>query len=142
MAGNHGNSSIQISIHAPARGATSTSVRWGCIPGTFQSTLPRGERQTTRQAWDNVYLFQSTLPRGERRLPQDRQKLATDFNPRSREGSDRNTTRYYALNGNFNPRSREGSDQDPCPVMLEIIKISIHAPARGATLISSYPQSL
>ncbi len=78
------------------------------------------------------------------------------FNPRSREGSDRNTCyfRYFWLY--FNPRSREGSDrhsflvrcdfrlfQSTLPrrerpvadvVMDGWYLISIHAPAKGATL--------
>ena len=35
--------SLIISIHAPARGATPTTA-YNCMPGIFQSTLPRGER--------------------------------------------------------------------------------------------------
>ena len=76
------------------------------------------------------------------------------FNPRSREGSDTNRFEYYNPNpsfqstlprrerltlggrgdgeADFNPRSREGSDAghlgDHAPH-----KISIHAPAKGAT---------
>ena len=56
---------IQISIHAPARGAT------GCHPrvsytSLFQSTLPRGERPSFPVIPHIVLKFQSTLPRGER----------------------------------------------------------------------------
>ena len=57
-----------------------------------------------------------------------------DFNPRSREGSDAKPG--YRLAGeaeNYNPRSREGSDS--ClTINPPTLKISIHAPARGATL--------
>ena len=35
---------LNISIHAPARGATTHSFRMRCCSGVFQSTLPRGER--------------------------------------------------------------------------------------------------
>ena len=82
----------------------------------------------------------------------------TYFNPRSREGSDRNCgSRRGRLNYNFNPRSREGSDyslgnthalhvrfQSTLPrgerrysAVLRVCcsLISIHAPARGATVI-------
>ena len=57
---------------------------------------------------------------------------ANDFNPRSREGSDNRTTKQIFTNRNFNPRSREGSDviKDK---LTKSGKISIHAPAKGAT---------
>ncbi len=80
----------------------------------FQSTLPRGERRRASCIYPTAFmLFQSTLPRGERR----RIKLWTlnskfDFNPRSREGSDDRTGRW-----------------------LNAYTISIHAPARGATIL-------
>ena len=84
-----------------------------------------------------------------------RQHTRTDFNPRSREGSDealRGTQYRYQ---NFNPRSREGSDPDAALIVasydkfqstlprrerrtVDVMrtatrKISIHAPAKGAT---------
>ena len=123
-----------ISIHAPARGAT---TKWAhhLFSDAFQSTLPRGERRTS--SLDNPLSI-------------------SDFNPRSREGSDRlfpscivmlksisihapargathsqhiSVVAYsvfqstlprgerrqrksiYKRSSNFNPRSREGSDR-------------------------------
>ena len=55
--------------------------------------------------------FQSTLPRRERRPHGVNIRKGDDFNPRSREGSDKNMTRETA-----------------------VIEISIHAPAKGATV--------
>ena len=81
---------IQISIHAPARGAT--------IPLHQSISLQR--------------LFQSTLPQGERPLPPFYSQVSK---------------------GNFNPRSRKGSDHNPDIFSLDSC-ISIHAPARGATI--------
>ena len=60
--------------------------------------------------------FQSTLPRGERRLG----------------GSGCPVDRYH-----FNPRSREGSDKGYA-IIANLVAISIHAPARGATLEYDY----
>ena len=83
---------MEISIHAPARGAT----HWEpctLLSAPFQSTLPRGERPE-----------QPTLL----------SLIPHHFNPRSREGSDK---RFELI------------DAD--------IRISIHAPARGATSILS-----
>ena len=106
--------------------------------------------------------FQSTLPRRERRLLfRGGRERDINFNPRSREGSDV----YHSAEGckrwNFNPRSREGSDQsenlivfqytdfnprsregsDQCDTAdLNNFYISIHAPAKGATVRSSNRQ--
>ena len=123
---------FMISIHAPARGATTIPKiqllterhfnprsregsdailnAYGCSVLAFQSTLPRGERHVTLTMMLPLFLFQSTLPRGERL----------------------NSIPVIASRHNFNPRSREGSDS-----IIHILKdhfyISIHAPARGAT---------
>ena len=100
----------QISIRAPARGAT------GFSNGYFVFNQ-----------------FQSALPRGERRSSEPYRRQCGYFNPRSREGSD--GTELYAGGDYlyFNPRSREGSDDDTLPAGDTRI-ISIRAPARGATL--------
>ena len=55
------------------------------------------------------------------------------FNPRSREGSDCEKSYYNSQLPDFNPRSREGSDGDSLRPESSDCKISIHAPARGAT---------
>ena|GEM_PF-6657328 len=81
-----------ISIHAPARGATSICMTLPVLQ-LFQSTLPRGERLDELDSMHVMPEFQSTLPRGERR---------------------------------------------PCSIAKRWIPyISIHAPARGATSILS-----
>ena len=77
----------------------------------FQSTLPRGERQICQAISNLGFKFQSTLPRGERRKRNCGNQDVSYFNPRSREGSDK--------------RSRKSAFTDQ--------RISIHAPARGAT---------
>ena len=58
-----------------------------------------------------------------------------DFNPRSREGSDARTVSITLSAGHFNPRSREGSDSAIHELDREQ-KISIRAPARGATTVN------
>ena len=105
----------------------------------FQSTLPRGERLTmVRNDGTSLNMFQSTLPRGERHarcigrllLP-----LITSFNPRSRAGSDLcSVYRYVCSICSFNPRSRAGSDYLMRPSTPDSTAVSIHAPARGATI--------
>ena len=78
---------------------------------TFQSSLPRGERQIPDVRAAFHIIFQSSLPRGERPHNMTSKKRAKDFNPRSHEGSD-----YVA----FGISSR--------------LRISILAPTRGATI--------
>ena len=103
-----------ISIHAPARGATFRVAVSPPPDPIFQSTLPRGERLYISFAPFNKKGFQSTLPRGERLQMFTNKLKFINFNPRSREGSDIFAKTFYVH-----------------------IFISIHAPARGATLIRS-----
>ena len=99
-----------ISIHAPARGATKE-----------------------KSAPARISSFQSTLPRGERLVKPCCLKYPFNFNPRSREGSDAEKRRGNCMaKVNFNPRSREGSDGMTAGYGMQAA-ISIHAPARGAT---------
>ena len=100
----------QISIHAPAKGATMMSWCWGKAI-RFQSTLPRRERLVT---------VICCLTSGY-------------FNPRSREGSDRGAPYWLDAENHFNPRSREGSDLKKLYKCFVVVLISIHAPAKGAT---------
>ena len=79
----------------------------------FQSTLPRRERRSWANVSPQIHLY---------------------FNPRSREGSDALRTWQGIPVMYFNPRSREGSDKCSSGLPGGII-ISIHAPAKGATLI-------
>ncbi len=77
----------------------------------FQSTLPREERHMTVQLHPHRRRFQSTLPREER-------------------------PSLYLLGAhlhNFNPRSHERSDSQQSE-LITMLRISIHAPTRGATL--------
>ena len=128
------SAATEISIHAPARGATYPSPLSKMVYNHFN---PR-----SREGSDYDPLMVLTA--------------VTNFNPRSREGSDicsthcqqdsyiisihapaRGATAAIATtarqNTNFNPRSREGSDVTGNPELVEFTEISIHAPARGAT---------
>jgi len=83
--------------------------------GQFQSTRPRGARQRRVDQKCIIPLFQSTRPRGARRTIVDKFKKIVCFNPRAREGRDVNV--YSSLLAS---------------------KVSIHAPARGATQYGIY----
>ena len=148
--------SINISIHAPTRGATCGGLVTPAVSILFQSTLPREERPSRS-------CVSPALP---------------DFNPRSHERSDqpvlrrrnvrsisihaptRGATEYafliigsrkfqstlpreerragsksFSVAANFNPRSHERSDRRRWPLRQSRQTISIHAPTRGATAI-------
>ena len=172
-------SSLVISIHAPAKGATSVKGVIIRVVAIFQSTLPRRERRYCRCRCPCHFVFQSTLPRRERqclyplRCPVFQisihapAKGATGYVLRILHSSGisihapaKGATSQGFLSSvhpiqfqstlprrerpqplppkisaiiNFNPRSREGSDI--VSVLFSLgIRISIHAPAKGATL--------
>ena len=127
---------MSISIHAPAKGATTEHAAAVAKEYDFN---PR-----SREGSDAKRAF--------------REKIFYDFNPRSREGSDRFPSYPLIHRNYFNPRSREGSDrrqhratccgwkfQSTLPrrerpfdtgIRLKDLLISIHAPAKGATTCS------
>ena len=82
---------LDISIHAPTRGATISNGLCDGFYAIFQSTLPREERLVAKDFTEGMVVFQSTLPREERhkRLLLYQVRLY-NFNPRSHERSDNN----------------------------------------------------
>ena len=154
-------SGIGISIHAPAWGATRT-IPTLCYSETFQSTLPHGERLSVisfplgcsrisihAPAWGATCLpaplsnlpwnFNPRSRMGSDDTPPQSVTTTIHFNPRSRMGSDALSfyTRSRVLY--FNPRSRMGSDDDLHRDCGRRVRISIHAPAWGATFGTSPP---
>ena len=121
-----------ISIHAPAKGAT--TGRW-TADLQFDISIHAPAKGATPNGYGSVHKlsgFQSTLPRRERPVGLHHEGRGTYFNPRSREGSDMLSVIKTYVSLYFNPRSREGSDQTlKCNPFL--LPISIHAPAKGAT---------
>ncbi len=142
-----------VSIHAPARGATLLKLRSVGIM-LFQSTLPRGERRSRPSMDMTICWFQSTLPRGERHalhviqakgwpfqstLPRGERLSFTEsitllhmFQSTLPRGERQLTAARPSSKRRFNPRSRAGSD-DNLYCIQGIVDVSIHAPARGAT---------
>ena len=98
-----------VSIHAPARGATSSRIEFR-IGLKFQSTRPQGAR---RRRGKQIYRSQS-------------------FNPRARKGRDQ--IFRYALFGHTFQSTRPQGARLYLPTSVLLSKnVSIHAPARGAT---------
>ena len=130
----HATRRLGISIHAPARGATVKCLAeiW---EQTFQSTLPRGERRYFACSAYPSSTFQSTLPRGERRgTTAHLQQRHGRFQSTLPRGERLPNTHTIPIVSYFNPRSREGSDLLPFGSSPLLCDISIHAPARGATM--------
>ncbi len=122
-----------ISIHTPAKGATFFCFNFRVVI-LFQSTHPRRVRPPARVIRSSSKLFQSTHPRRVRRLRACVHVLsAFYFNPHTREGCDVKNTNLYTSQKDFNPHTREGCDtcMESKPTR---ISISIHTPAKGATI--------
>ena len=100
----------------------------------FQSTLPRRERQVSESYGATLRSISIHAPaKGATITVVVLLSVFVDFNPRSREGSDKCSTSNFIARCHFNPRSREGSDPIEDNTM-SISLISIHAPAKGATI--------
>ena len=147
---------ISVSIHAPAKGATNSFSQERREYWTFQSTLPRRERlgganvlyhksgvsihapakgaTHANHPCDNRYnCFNPRSREGSDEIKMHNLFWLICFNPRSREGSDHETCPALHVLSRFNPRSREGSDDKQIAKNIGV-SVSIHAPAKGATL--------
>ncbi len=120
-----------VSIHAPARGATG---HYGniFIYGKFQSTHPRGVRRDLVMTAAGTVEFQSTHPRGVRHFPWPHPRPRRAFQSTHPRGVRQNGRRYVDRRYGFNPRTREGCDRKSAALIHKWC-VSIHAPARGAT---------
>ncbi len=129
---------VMVSIHAPAWGATSSgpdlsgrSRRFnprsrmgsdGWIPlklrrlEVFQSTLPHGERPPRADGASSITTFQSTLPHGERRL----------------------SGASFFFQGLFQSTLPHGERRRRYLRRQYPLRVSIHAPAWGATLATAF----
>ncbi|SDZ33303.1 hypothetical protein SAMN05421547_11865 [Delftia lacustris] len=122
-----------VSIHAPARGATTTRKQTGPRIKRFQSTRPHGARLGIPETHISGFKFQSTRPHGARPVTALHASSRAGFNPRARTGRDASCACVRAHSPSFNPRARTGRDQIQTGGRPGL-GVSIHAPARGATL--------
>ena len=111
--GRHG---LLVSIHAPAWGATHGERDDHALPLWFQSTHPRGVRPSLRSPLS----------------------IMASFNPRTRVGCDRGLPCPVSARPCFNPRTRVGCDRQNAWASI-CQRVSIHAPAWGATVSMFYP---
>ena len=123
----------RVSIHAPARGAT---LR-GCLFSPWLTVSihapARGatyHRHNLRQA----NKFQSTRPRGARLSFSHFVKNDNMFqSTRPRGARPYGSADRGQIGYSFNPRAREGRDEVVANAVGSAGAVSIHAPARGAT---------
>ena len=129
----HTHYSTRISIHAPARGATDFSDFFKFFLRISIHAPARGATQKSQPRGHPLVNFNPRSREGSDMPKPFKTVLMFHFNPRSREGSDCRSLFRFSRSCDFNPRSREGSDailsRDP-----RNAEISIHAPARGATM--------
>ena len=146
-----------VSIHAPTRGATEYILPGTIPPLAFQSTHPHGVRLSaplavplpltvsihapTRGATTPEWAGMSTVtasfnPRthtgcdGNRRCNRIGQP---SFNPRTHTGCDSRKRKENTFQNRFNPRTHTGCDGSQYASLNGFLRVSIHAPTRGAT---------
>ena len=144
-----------ISIHAPAKGATTGVEVTGIVSSISIHAPAKGATKRIVKSWDNGLISIHAPAKGATGMRLSVSWKLCNFNPRSREGSDVTNNSNTAFLHYFNPRSREGSDdvekvkgaqeelfQSTLPrrerqvrVLCKqgLFTISIHAPAKGAT---------
>ena len=139
-----------VSIHAPARGAT--SLRMKCWQMISFNPRARAGRDKPKEGSGKSEKFQSTRPRGARpfnHLSINRIDVSIHapargatgpalcirrcfrFNPRARAGRDR-FFREYLVEYWFQSTRPRGARPPPVSAIVAVV-VSIHAPARGAT---------
>ena len=154
--GDHGLRPIHISIHAPARGATFAKITGLCHASQFQFTPPRGGRRVTHWMHLPAPHFNSrpraggdlSPPRLLHLLPSisihapargatrqgARVRLQGDyFNSRPRAGGDSTRRRMRRPPSIFQFTPPRGGRRHYDLHCFDYQRISIHAPARGAT---------
>ena len=122
----------KVSIHAPARGATARE-KFNKDMHLFQFTRPQGARHRCdglAELRDCVSIHAPA--RGATASRSNQRRRSTGFNSRARKGRNLIQLLISIRPTGFNSRARKGRDADTRP-RLQVHKVSIHAPARGAT---------
>jgi len=98
---------VQVSTHAPARGATRQQGCGSCVT-TFQPTHPHGVRQAFAGISGKQFKFQPTHPHGVRRHSLCIFVLLNSFNPRTRTGCDPVLGSAQRVRSKFQPTHPHG----------------------------------
>ena len=129
---------LTVSIHAPARGATPLVYNYQTTSNSFNPRTREGCDGTRNAKNTRDIMFQSTHPRGVRRYLKQLFPCLYSFNPRTREGCD---VRVVAIKGHVGRVSIHAPARGATISGLFFhthLKVSIHAPARGATCCPPY----
>ena len=121
----------EVSIHAPAGGATVMTAEGGS-PVVFQFTLPRGERPFNADLLYPFLCVSIHAPAGGATGPREREARKRGFQFTLPRGERPHNNAVLNKGLGFNSRSRGGSDM-PYNRWGGAAKVSIHAPAGGAT---------
>ena len=125
----------RISIHAPARGATS-SVRPFCLSQIISIHAPaRGATAPQRLCKSSGTISIHAPARGATKKQKLFRRSLRYFNPRSREGSDAAQDGFDLGEAIFQSTLPRGERRFLLPRLHSTLLISIHAPARGATVL-------
>ncbi len=133
---------MNISIHAPARGATQPKMDTYWIMQYFNPRSREGSDKCCRAGSSECCRFQSTLPRGERQgdaIP-DHSTSVISIHAPARGATFTTAIRYVGFKISIHAPAR-GATCLYSKILTNIL-ISIHAPARGATLIVGIPAFL
>ena len=150
---------LPVSIHAPTRGATSTATDQARARASFNSRTHEGCDPTTSPAWtgrssfnsrthegcdltarDAVTLFTVSIhapTRGATRMPGTTPASMPSFNSRTHEGCDVNRNRPSKGKGKFQFTHPRGVRHRHMRRAGGEVPVSIHAPTRGATAMST-----
>ena len=126
----------EVSIHAPARGATRAAHTSSGTSIRFNPRARTGRDINASQYPVRVYMFQSTRPHGARRRSWAARRSRSMFQSTRPHGARRQALALPPRRARFNPRARTGRDQ-AIGRDSQGPGVSIHAPARGATSSAS-----
>ncbi len=130
---------LQVSIHAPARGATHTARLLAVAVLQFQSTPPHGERPPSSLKERRRREVSIHAPaRGATPRPPAGGSIHRRFNPRPRTGSDTKTDKKSDAAKEFQSTPPHGERHQMGQAMNCGHRVSIHAPARGATWLPEH----
>ena len=132
-----------VSIHAPARGATSVAGQTAIRPCGFQSTPPRGGRPSCgrRSLTSGACVSIHAPARGATSTGFRGTFRTSRFNPRPRAGGDFHDTINRWHTCPFQSTPPRGGRLAAARRRRLRMHVSIHAPARGATGSGSRPTS-
>ena len=124
----------RVSIHAPTRGATFTTISTASLNGSFNPRTHTGCDLTSAASLSKSPVFQSTHPHGVRPKSHVLFSSASGFNPRTHTGCDVSIYVQSKFTELFQSTHPHGVRLDNALKVISVDRVSIHAPTRGATM--------